>query len=305
MANSIALAQKFLDIRALDEVYRVATKTSMLDAPAGMIQDGMEANTIRIPQVALQGLGAYNRQTGFVDGNVTFSYQTHTFSQDRGRKFIVDRMDDVETIRSAFAALTSQFMRVHVAPEVDAYRFATLAGAAGNTATEATLSETTALEAIDLGVSVMADAEVPTENLAIFVTPEIMRYLKQSDLITRYYMTNVGTRMLNREIETLDGKPVIVVPQARFYTNITIYDGTTSGQEAGGYIKNATTGRDINFMIVDVDSMLGIKKLANPRIFSPDEYQDADAYAYDFRLYHDIFVPTNKANGIYLHNKTS
>ena len=30
----------------------------------------------------------------------------------------------------------------------------------------------------------------------------------------------------------------VKVPQSRFYTSITLQDGTTGGEEAGGFIKN-------------------------------------------------------------------
>lgn len=301
MANSIALAKKYIPL--LDEVYKAAAKSSILDAPEGLTREAMNVNEILIPKIVLQGLGDYSKANGFVSGDVTFSWETHTFTQDRGRRFVIDRMDDMETLDMAFASTAGQFVRTQVVPELDAYRFATLAAAAGNSATPATLTASTALQAIDTGLKTMMDAEVMVENIVVFLTPEVYTFLKQSDLITRYFITNVGSRVINRDVETLDGKPIVVVPQGRFYTQITLYDGTTGGQEAGGYIKTVTTGKDINFMLVDVEAILGVVKTAMPRIFSPDVFQDADAWAFDYRLYHDIFVPDNKVNGIYLHNK--
>ena len=79
-------------------------------------------------------------------------------------------------------------------------------------------------------------------------------------------------------------------------------DGTTAGQEAGRYIK-AVAGKDINFLLADVTAALGITKTAQPRIFDPSTNQTANAWRYDYRLYHDIFVPDNKTKGFYLHNK--
>ena len=301
MANSIALAKKYVPL--LDEVYKAAAKTSILDAPAGLTREAMNVNEILIPKIALQGLGDYSKANGFVAGDVTFAWETHTFTQDRGRRFVIDRMDDMETLDMAFASTAGQFVRTQVVPELDAYRFATLAAAAGNSATPATLSASDAMEAIDTGLETMENAEVSLDGVVIFLTPAVKKYLKQSDLISREFVTNVGSRAINRDFDTLDGIPVVTVPQGRFYTGITLYDGTTGGQEAGGYIKTATTGKDINFMIVDVDSILGVVKNAMPRVFDPDTFQDADAWAFDYRLYHDIFVPDNKVNGIYLHNK--
>ena len=40
-----------------------------------------------------------------------------------------------------------------------------------------------------------------------------------------------------------------------------------------------------------------------PRIFSPEENQKADAWKFDYRIYHDAFVLPNKLSGVYLHAK--
>lgn len=305
MANVIALAQKYQTV--LDEVYKVSAKTMMLEAPDTFVRDAMQANQVRIPKVALEGLGDYSKTTGSVLGDVTFSYETHTFTQDRGRRFLVDQIDDLEALNTPFASVVSQFVRTQVVPEVDAYRIATLAdGASAANTVEGTLTNATALQAIDTGIAAMADNEVNPEDLVIFVTPTMMSFLKQSSLIERQFMTNTPAgRMINRNVEMLDGKPVIMVPQSRMYTAITQYDGTTSGQEAGGYIKNATTGRDINFMLVDAMNMLAVTKTARPKIFDPETNQGAWGWLFDYRLYHDIFIPDNKVNGIYVHHKTT
>jgi hypothetical protein len=41
-----------------------------------------------------------------------------------------------------------------------------------------------------------------------------------------------------------------------------------------------------------------------PRTFSPTENQTANAWKFDYRVYHDLFVPDNKAAGIYAHSVT-
>lgn len=303
MPNSIGLAKKYIPL--LDEVYKVAAKTSFLDAPEGLTREGMTANSILIPKIAMQGLGDYNKATGYVNGDVTFAWETHTFSQDRGRSFSIDAMDNMETVDTAFASVSSQFIRAYVVPEVDAYRFAVMATkaiAASNTAA-ADLAATTGLEAIDVAIEAMANDEVNTENVIIYVSPTMYTYLKQSDQVTRMIMTNVGSQAgLNREIETIGGRPLVIVPQGRFYSAITQLDGATGGEEAGGYTK-AVGAKDINFMIVDPTAVLGITKTAMPRIFDPETNQTANAWKFDYRLYHDIFVPDNKVNGIYVHTK--
>jgi len=301
MANTIGLAQKYLPL--LDEAYKVGSKFSILDADASLVRDTAQANTVLIPDVALQGLGAYSKSAGFVQGDVTFTWRSHTFTQDRGRTFSVDAMDNLETIDMAFAAVTGQFIRTKVTPEVDAYRAAMLASKAGNGITAgATLAADTAMQAIDTAFQELQDDEVNIDNCVIFITPEIEKYLKQSNLLVRQ-IDGSENGNTNRVPYTLDGKQLIVVPQTRMYTAITLYDGSTSGQEAGGYIKNGSTGKDLNFLIVDPNAAWGIKKTATPRIFDPMDNQAAHAWKFDYRLYHDLFVPGQKVNGIYKHFK--
>ena len=79
---------------------------------------------VKIPKMSLSGLGKYNRDSGYVQGAVTYSYETKTLTQDRGRKFLIDKMDVDETNFVASAsAVMSEFQRTKVIPEVDAYRY--------------------------------------------------------------------------------------------------------------------------------------------------------------------------------------
>ena len=304
MSQVIGLASKYIPM--LDEKYKRAAITSVLDAPPELVRESMTANSIYIPNVAMQGLGDYNTSTGFVSGDVTFTWVQHQFTNDRGRTFSIDAVENMETIDLAFGSVAGQFIDLHVAPEVDAYRFAklyTAAAAVGQSPTAADLANTTAVEAIDEGIKTLLDGNVPRERLVLFVSYEVENFIKQSDQFSRQFLVNAGSPVINRSVGTFDGIPVIGVPRNRFYDSITLYDGTTGGQEAGGYVKTASTGKDLNFVLVDAGSMLGITKTSVPRIFDPMTNQTAHAWKFDYRLYHDFFVPTNKRNGVYVHRK--
>jgi hypothetical protein len=47
----------------------------------------------------------------------------------------------------------------------------------------------------------------------------------------------------------------------------------------------------------------GVKKHVAPKIIKPEFNADADGWIYAYRLYHDLFVPEQKKNGIYIHSK--
>jgi hypothetical protein len=299
MANSIALASKMLPL--LDEVYKYASATAILDASN---VEWVGANQVKIFKTAMDGLGAYNRNTGFAAGSVTGTWETMTLSNDRGRKFQVDRMDDEETLGMAFGTLAGEFIRTKVSPELDAVRFSKYASTSGILSAAADLTTAAAvLAAIDTAVAAMDDAEVMEEGRIIYLTPQMYALLKASTAVTRFATMKDG--MLNRDFEYFDKLIVKKVPQTRFYKGITLYDGTTGGQEAGSYIKTATTGRNINFMIIHPSAIKQVTKHANPRIFRADENQSMDAEQFDYRVYHDAFALENKVKGIYAHIATA
>lgn len=295
MPNSIALAQKFVPM--LDEAYKYASKTALLDATR---VEFVNANTVKVFKTAMDGMGNYGRNTGFVDGSVTGVWETMTLSKDRGRSFQVDAMDDEETIGMAFGTLAGEFIRTKVVPEVDAYRFAKMAGTSGiltTTGADVSVGTTDVPGLIDDAEKDMNEAEVPQEGRILFISETAYAGLKAKVVRT----TMNGENGIDKDILTYSGMRVIRVPQSRFYTAITLYDGTTSGQEAGGYIGTASTGYKINFMIVHPSAVCQVLKHVKPRIFDPNTNQKADAWKFDYRVYHDIFVYDNKVKGIYLH----
>ena len=294
MPNSIALAQNYLPV--LDEVYKYASKTAILDATQ---VEFVNANTVKVFKTAMDGLGNYSRNNGFVKGSVTGTWETMTLTKDRGRSFTIDAMDDEETIGMAFGTLAGEFIRTQVVPEVDAYRFAKLAGTSGistATAADITVGTTDVPGLVDAGEMQMNEDEVPQEGRLLFISETAYAGLRAK--VTRTIAN--GENAIDKEVETYDGMRVIRVPQSRLYTAITMYDGTTSGQEGGGYIPT-TGGYKINFMIVHPSALCQVLKHVKPRIFSPDVNQSADAWQFDYRMYHDIFVYANKVKGIYLH----
>lgn len=295
MPNSFTLAQTYLPL--LDEVYKVASRTAILDSTKVDIVNG---NTVKVFKTSMDGLGDYSRDTGFVKGDVTGTWETMTLSKDRGRSFVVDRMDNEETIGMAFGTLAGEFIRTRVAPEIDAYTFAKLAGATGiDTGTDADIvvGETDVPGLVDEAERSMNENEVPTEGRILFISETAYAGLRAK--IERQVQNDV--RGINHEVETYDNMRVIRVPQTRFYTAITLHDGKTGGQTQGGYVGTESTGYKINFMIVHPSAVCKVVKHVLPRIFTPDQYQDADAWKFDYRVYHDTFAYENKVKGIYLH----
>ena len=295
MANAITLIQKYVPL--LDQVYAVASCSSILDTPNALVRETADAKTVLIAETSMSGLGDYSRADGFVSGDLTLEWKPYTFEYDRGRTFQIDAMDDAETMGLAFGSLASEFMRIKVTPEIDAVRFAKYATNAGETVA-ATLTNKTTVSAIATAEVAMEEKEVSLANCVLFMTPTCYGYVK--DDTEHFQRTLVPSENPNRNFGSFDELPIVKVPQTRFYTAVTLADGKSNA--AGGYSK-AEGAKDINFMIVDRASVIQLIKHGKIRVFDPDTNQSADAYKVDYRVYHDAWVLNNKKNGIYCHTK--
>ncbi len=290
MANSIALATTYVPL--LDEVYKNASLTAVLDGASDLVRQGANANELIIPKMSMDGLADYARNGGYVGGDVTITNETVTCNFDRGRMFAVDSMDDEETAGIAFGKLSGEFIRTKVVPELDAFRLASYAGAAGIGTASADLDTGEAvIAAISAAYDAMSEAEVPLDNRYLFITPTLHGLIRDLDTTkSREVMANFAG--------------IIDVPQTRFYSAIEQLDGKTSGETAGGY-KKATAGKNINFMIVEKGAVIQFEKHVAPKIVTPDANQDADAWKFGYRNVGIADVYENKVAGIYAHIATA
>lgn len=288
--NTITLAKKYAAL--LDETYRENAKTAALESDAALAKEGANANEIVIPKLSMDGLADYSRNSGYVDGNVSLSWQTVKFSYERGRMFSVDAMDNEESQSIAFGALAGEFVRTKAVPELDAFRFASIAGTSGIFKESGDLeSGEEAAAAVRKAVSAMDAAEVPSEDRILFITPILKGMIDDMDT-TKSRAVMAGFSQ------------VVVVPQSRFYSEIKLNDGVSSGEEGGGYSK-ASDGKDINFMIVHKPAVIQFTKHALPKIVSPANNPDADSWKYGYRSYGLCSVYANKAAGVYCHTATT
>ncbi len=288
MANVIALFKKYISL--LDEVYKQSSKTSVLDGDNTLVQAGANTNEIVVPKLSMDGLADYSRNDGYVQGDVELTMETVKFNYDRGRKFSVDAMDNEETAGVAFGKLSSEFIRTRVVPEMDAFRFATYAGIEGISSNSGELADGNAvLAALVAAQSKMDDDEVPEENRHLFITP------------TNYNAVNAVDTTKSKEVLNSFAS-IVKVPQSRFYTAITLNDGTSENELSGGYVK-AAEGKDINFMIIHKPAVLQYPKHTVNKVISPEDNQTSDGYMFFYRAYGLADAYENKTAGIYLHHK--
>lgn len=302
--NVIELVTKFLPM--LDEQYKMEAKSSVLDVLPEFVQMTNDAKKVKIAKMRVDGLATYSRANGFTAGTADLVWEEHEFTQDRGRAIQIDNMDNTETFGLAFGRLAGEFQRTKVIPEIDAYRFSTYFKNAG-TKTEINIASGEILKFIDDADAQMDDDEVPEEGRILFVNPTIYKLMMNDPDISKSINVTSVPGMINKKFYEYNGHLIVKVPSTRFYTNIELLDGKTEGQESGGY-KAAAGAKSIGIMLIHPSAILQLSKRRIARIWAPTREQaagtdgvnpNADAWKFDFRVYHDAWTLDEKLKGVY------
>ncbi|MBR2259725.1 MAG: hypothetical protein IJ899_20780 [Blautia sp.] len=288
----------------LDEAAVRDMVTGWMDANAGQVKYSGGAE-VKIPKMTTQGLGDYDRDTGYPAGSITLTWQTREMTQDRGKQFQIDAMDlDENAFITTAAAVMGDFQRRWVVPEIDAYRISKIANyaitknAAGMVNYGQTINGSSdVLRQIKTGVAAIRELGY-NGDLVIHATDSVIMEVELA-LSNKLQNTTWSQGGINTTVPAIDGVPLIATPQVRMYTAITLKDGRTSGQEIGGYEK-ASSGKDINFIIMPRITPIAVTKQDKMRIFDPDTFQKANAWSIDYRRYHDLWILDNKMDSIYV-----
>lgn len=306
MPNVIELVNKYLPI--LDEQYKTEARSSILDINPAFVQQTKDAKKVKIAKMNVDGLADYTRNGGFTTGAMDLTWEEHEFKIDRGRALQVDSMDNLETFGLAFGRLAGEFQRVKVIPEIDAYRFAQYYQHAGNKDEDLTVTAGEILRFIDDADEQMDEDEVPEENRILFVNPQVFKLIMNDPSLAHNVSVDSGDGVnVNKKIYMYNNHRIIKVPSNRFMTKIVLQDGTTSGQTGGGY-KAASDAKTIGMLMIHPSAVLQLSKRRIARVWAPTKEEaagtdgvnpNADAWRFDFRIYHDAWSLENKVKGIY------
>ena len=289
--NTIEAAKIFQT--ALDQQVLEGATSGWMEENAGQVKYS-GGNEVKIPKISLSGLGDYDRDSGYTQGAVTFSYETKTMTMDRGRKFLLDKMDVDETDFVASATtVMGEFQRTQVIPEVDAYRYSRIYALAkdkyGKTYTPAA---STILSTLSEDITAVQD-EAGSADLVIVMARPVYDMFCNNDKISK--LINAGDFKkgeLNLMIKMFNGIPIIPVPSARMKTAYTFNDGKSGGQEAGGFTPTAKATQ-INWIICPKSAPIAVSKTDNFKIFDPEVNQTADAWLVELRKFHDLWIKDN------------
>lgn len=290
--NSIELFKKNAP-QLLDKIYKAESTTSDFDINGALVQAGKNANEIIVPVLDMDGLGDYDRNSGYIDGDVSLTNETKKFNYERGRKLKTDTIDNEETGGVILGNLSAEFLRTKVIPEVDAVRYATYASIPGISKVSAGVTYNTAeavYKAIADAWDKMTDDEVPEDNRHLRITSTLLGMIRDMD-------TYKSKELLSKFAS------IKVVPQSRFQTVIELLSGKDAEGERKGGFKKGTESKDINFMIIHKPALLQYTKHNKMKLFTPDQDQDGDNYKWLYRLYGLNEYYANKVAGIYLSHK--
>lgn len=286
--NTIEQVQSYI-ASIVDLVYKQGSVTSVLDLNPSMVQKLDNATPfIKIPKILFSGgLMNYDRGDGAKKGGLTLEWEYMKLEQDRGRSFNIDVVENMESLGILLARMVSEYIRLYVTPELDAYRLWTYYDKSENKKEE-NITDDNAEDALGTAIATLKDAEVPEERLVLFCSNSFYKILKDN-VRSRRLVTGEAVK---NGITSYDDIPLYTVPKNRFNTKVDILN---TGN--GGY---TTSGKDINFMLMDREAAVQYVKHVNNKIFTPDENIDADAYRWRYRIFHDASSPENKHCGIYV-----
>lgn len=290
MANTIELFKENAP-ELLDKIYKSESTTSDFDMNGALVQAGKNANEIIVPVLDMDGLGDYDRNSGYIDGDVSLTNETKKFNYERGRKLKTDVIDNEETGGVILGNLSAEFLRTKVIPEVDAVRYATYAAIPDISKVEETYDTAEKVyKAIAKAWDDMTNEEVPEENRHLRITSVLLGMIRDMD-------TYKSKELLSKFAS------IKVVPQARFKTVIDLLSGKDADGERKGGFKAGAEAKDINFMIIHKPALLQYTKHNKMKLFTPDQDQDGDNYKWLYRLYGLNEYYKNKVAGIYLSHK--
>ncbi len=288
MAKTIEYAKVFQ--KELDrQIVERSTSGWMEENAAQVIYSG--GSEIKLPKITLMGLGDYDRDSGYKGGTVNYSYETMTLSQDRGRRFRIDALDVDETgFGLAAANVASEFQRTQVIPEIDSYRYSTLAKAAKITKSY-TPDKSTVLSALVGQISAVREVTGGEGELVIAIARSVYDMILLSSEVSHAVDNGSFTQgEMALSVKTINGAVIIPVPSARMKTAYTF--NSENGYSA------ASGAKQINWIICPRTAPIAVSKTDNVKIITPEQNQFADAWDIDYRKYHDLFIPENKKAAI-------
>ncbi len=219
---SIELVTKYLPY--VDEIFTQESKKSLL-TNQDFSFDG--AHTVKIYMISTSEMNDYGRN-GASGGNwsrygavkdLDATTQTLPLKKDRSFTFVVDALDENETVKAltGASALARQIREV-VIPEIDTYTFSVMVDGAGHKPAAVALTSDNIYDEIVKASAALDDELVPETGRVLTVTPAVYLLMKKCKDITME--TEIGNDMrLRGVIANIDGAVTLKIAAARLPEN--------------------------------------------------------------------------------------
>lgn len=275
---AIELAEKYLPY--VDEIFTTESKKELLTNQDFSFES---AHTVKIYKISTGEMNDYGRNH-FSDPDkkkwscygaikpLDAATERFTLQRDRSFTFVVDALDEDETVGNlnAASALARQIREV-VVPEVDTHVYTKMCNGAGNKPDPVKLTETNIYDEIIKAGNSLDNSEVPETGRVLVVTPDTYLLMKKcKDIVME---TDIGNDLrLHGVIGNLDGANVQKIPANRL-------------------------PKGFGFMLAHPCATVAPTKLADYIIHHNPPGINGDLV--EGRIVYDAFVMDNKAKAIY------
>lgn len=254
----------------------------------------IDAQTIKIPTVAVTGYKDHKRDGSVNKGTITNEWTPYSLKHDRDISFYVDEMDVDESNQVLSAAnITATFMEDQAIPETDAYRYSKLYAEAKTHSAKidnTVLSVQNVLEVFDKAMEYMDEAGVPSDGRKMKVTPAVYTMLKNAEKIQRTLEVTAEVD-INRNVRSLDEVEIQKVPSDRFKTKYDFTDGFAPG----------ATAKQMHMIIYHPTAIIAPVKVQDIYLWPKgSDPQAAFGWLYQNRSFQDLFLIKQKKEGVYI-----
>ena len=251
----------------------------------------INAQTIKLPRMAVTGYKDHTRTSGFNAGTLSNDWEAKKLEHDRDVEFWIDPMDIDETnLTLSVANIQNTFETEQAIPEKDSYRYSKLHAEMTRLSGRIDTTVITAsnfLEAFDEEMSIMDEAGEPEEGRMLYVTPSMYKIIKEAEGIQRV-MSVTTPSTINRNVHSLDNVTIKMVPAARMKTKYDFTEGCTAAEDA----------KQINWILIHTSCVVCRDKYSYIKLFTPGtDSRTADGYLYQNRNYGDLFLLEKKVEG--------
>jgi len=298
MANNFVFHSK-LD-GELDKMIAAKAATGFF-GDGGMVAKFTGTKTVLIDDVEMDGLGDYDRETGFPKGAVKINQTPYELTMERGTTFTIDRLDaeeaGIDNLPARLSGKAGEFVRTQVVPEVDAYALSKLYSIAadnGNIIGAGTAIENHSAGILTEAINAVGEAYSEDEDLIAFVDPAFYADLMSTtELVRRLDISDFSKGEVSTKVKTFNDCPIIRVPSARMKSEYTYADGS----ESFGFAP-AADAVNIGCLVLPRKVVNRVMKTQKMRFWTPDQNIDLDAYKLDFRFVYDFLVKKSAVNTI-------